>query len=109
MSAPAVVMTRATRLTGLEVLACLEDDGIERELLTGLLTSLAVPFPSPVLLLKAWDRYLWARKCNTDMQIDGGFWAVYYPETTAVDRVETAREYAAAELESAEYELLGGN
>ena len=109
MTAPAATMTRATRLTGLEVLACLEDEGIERALLTGLLTSLAVPFPTLEALWAAWNQYLWARKCNTDMQIDGGYWAVYFPGLTVVDRVETAREYAAQMLEAAEHELLGGN
>jgi hypothetical protein len=105
-------MPRKMRLKWLSTLAYLTDeDIITAEARIALLVVIAQPSAAadPVTLGLAWERYWMARKINTDMQADGGHWAVYYPELTCADRVEAARELAAGLLEAAEHELLGGN
>src|SRR6185437_3086093 len=110
-TATAPVMPRQMRLEWLSTLAYIQDEGLTTAAARMALLALIAQPPvaaDPHGLAMAWERYWMARKVNTDLQIDGGYWAVYYPELTCADRVETARELAAGLLEQADTNCWGG-
>ena len=99
------VMSREARLTGLEVLAQMDDDDLRYglyDLSRALLARLVHPrfTGDPEGLAKAWEAYLWARHHHQRITTDA---------RGEDDPPEVALERARCLLDEAETQLLGGN